>query len=75
MVAIFGWLYGIIIFIICLTVLQYLCHFTLGLLISKLSNINYLFPTALFAINVWVLMIGQTKEQAWVSLSLVDERA
>lgn len=56
MVAIFGWVYGIVIFVICLTVLQYICHFTLGLLISKTISISYLFPTAIFSINVWVLL-------------------
>jgi hypothetical protein len=57
MVAIFGWLYGILILAICVTVLQYLCHFTLGLLIRRTININYLFPTALFSITVWVLLV------------------
>jgi hypothetical protein len=57
MVAIFGWLYGIVIFVICILVLQYVCHFTLGLLISKTIGISYLFPTAIFSINVWVLLV------------------
>lgn len=56
MIAIFGWVYGIIVFLLCLTVLQYLCHFTLGLLLSMTIHINYLLPTALFAIHVWVLL-------------------
>ena len=56
MVALFGWVYGIIALVICLSVLQYLCHFTLGILISQLIGINYLIPTVLFSINVWVLL-------------------
>ncbi len=56
MVSIFGILYGVLILIICMTALQYLCHFTLGLVWNRVSKINYLLPTAIFAINVWVLL-------------------
>mgnify|MGYP006125802035 CR=1 len=56
MIAIFGWVYGLIILVICITVLQYLCHFTLGPLINMTISINYLFPTALFAVTIWVLL-------------------
>lgn len=52
MISIFGILYGIIILVICMTVLQYICHFTLGLIWNMTIKINYLFPTAIFSINV-----------------------
>ena len=56
MVSIFGVLYGIIILVLCMVVLQYICHFTLGLVWNIVARINYLLPTAIFAINVWVLL-------------------
>jgi len=56
MVSIFGVLYGILILVICMTVLQYICHFSLGLLWNVVSKIHYLWPTAIFATNVWVLL-------------------
>lgn len=56
MVSIFGILYGIIILIICMTVLHYICHFSLGLLWNMAARINYLLPTAIFAVTVWVLL-------------------
>ena len=56
MVSIFGALYGIIILILCMVVLQYICHFTLGLILNLIAKINYLLPTAIFAINVWILL-------------------
>lgn len=56
MVSIFGVLYGIIVLVLCMAVLQYVCHFTLGLIWNELAKVNYLFPTAIFAINVWLLL-------------------
>jgi hypothetical protein len=56
MVSIFGILYGIILLVLCMTVLQYICHFTLGLIWNLASKNSYLLPTAIFAINVWVLL-------------------
>ena len=56
MISIFSWIYGALILVFCITVLQYICHFTLGLLFSMTININYLFPTVLFAINIWILL-------------------
>ena len=57
MVSIFGFLYGIIALIVCMTVLQYICHFTLGLLWNSCVKIKYLLPTAVFSVTVWVLLI------------------
>jgi len=56
MISIFGILYGILILVLCIVVLQYICHFTLGLIWDLTSKINYLLPTAIFAINIWVLL-------------------
>lgn len=39
-----------------MTVLQYLTHFTLGPLWNKIAQSNYLLPTALFAVTVWVVL-------------------
>jgi hypothetical protein len=57
MVAILGFLYGIVVLVICMTVLQYVTHFSLGLLWNFISKKHYLFPTAIFAINVWALLV------------------
>ena len=56
MIGIFGLAWGIAAGVLCMTVLQYPCHFTLGRLWNNLAEINYLFPTAIFATVVWVLL-------------------
>lgn len=57
MVANLGILYGIVALIICMTILQYVCHFSLGIFWDFLARKHYLFPTAIFAVNVWVLLL------------------
>ena len=57
LVSIFGWLYGIILLAISITVLQYLCHFTVGLIVAQAAKINQDIPLMLFIVNVWVLII------------------
>ena len=57
LVSIFGWLYGIIFLAISITVLQYLCHFTVGLIVAQAAKINQDIPLMLFIVNVWVLII------------------
>ena len=58
MVSIFGYMYGLLILFVCMFFLQYLCHFTVGVLWNMLANnIDYLFPTMIFAINVWILLV------------------
>ena len=49
LVSIFGWLYGIIFLAISITVLQYLCHFTVGLLVAQAAKVNQDIPLMLFA--------------------------
>ena len=56
MTAIFGAFFGILVLVFCMVVLQYICHFTLGFMWSRLAGIHYLWPTAIFATNVWVLL-------------------
>jgi len=56
MIGIFGFAWGIVIAVACMTVLQYLCHFTVGLLWNKVAQSNYLLPTGLFAVTVWVVL-------------------
>ncbi|MEQ1526262.1 MAG: hypothetical protein ABL911_05925 [Gallionella sp.] len=56
MIGIFGFSWGIGIAVFCMVSLQYICHFTLGPLWNKLAQNNYLLPTAVFAITVWVVV-------------------
>lgn len=56
MIGIFGVGWGIAIAVACMTVLQTLCHFTLGPLWNKLAQENYLLPTAIFSTTVWVVL-------------------
>lgn len=57
MIGIFGLGWGIAAGIASATVLQYLCHFTLGPLWNKVAQTNYLLPTAVFSIAVWALLL------------------
>ena len=57
LVSIFDLKIGLIAFGFCLLVLQYICHFTLGLILDQIAKSNKDLPLALFAINVWVLVI------------------
>lgn len=56
MIGIFGFVWGIAIAVACMTVLQYLCHFTLGLFWNKVAESNYLLPTGIFAVTVWAVL-------------------
>ena len=56
MIGIFGLGWGIAAGVVSATVLQYLCHFTLGFLWNRVAQANYLLPTAVFAVTVWVLL-------------------
>jgi len=55
-VSILGWKLGLVAFLLSVTILQYPCHFTLGFLWNRLASKEYLLPTAIFSINVWILM-------------------
>ena len=57
LVSIFGLKIGFIVFGFCLIILQYLCHFTIGLILDQLAESNKNLPLTLFAANVWVLVI------------------
>ncbi len=54
LIKIFGWLVGIIAFVLCMVVLQYITHFTLGFIYNLLFKNNPLPALALFSIMVWV---------------------
>ena len=51
-----GYRIGIITFILILLFLQYLCHFTLGLVINQLIGKNKNLPFQLFSINICFLI-------------------
>lgn len=54
LIKIFGWLYGIIAFALCMFVLQYVTHFTLGIIYNSLFKNNPLPALAVFSIMVWI---------------------
>ena len=54
LIKVFGWLVGIIALILCMIVLQYVTHFTLGLIYNYFFKKNPLPALALFSIMFWV---------------------
>jgi len=54
LIKIFGWLIGIIAFVLCMVGLQYITHFTLGVVYNVLFKNSPLPALALFSIMVWV---------------------
>jgi hypothetical protein len=54
MISIFGLIKGFLVLLFFMILLQYLCHFTLGILWNSLAKKSYLLPTALFSIIVWI---------------------
>jgi hypothetical protein len=54
LIHIFGWIYGILGLILSITLLQYLTHFTLGLVYNFLFGQDPRSPLALFALSIWV---------------------
>jgi len=56
MVSILGWFFGIVATILTMTVLGSIAGLTLGFFWLKVAEENYLLPTALFSINVWVIV-------------------
>jgi hypothetical protein len=56
LVKIFGWAYGIASLIFVMALLQYITHFTLGLLYNKIFK-NPLIPLVLFSVMFWVNII------------------
>jgi hypothetical protein len=53
LVHMFGWLYGLISIVAAAMFLQYITHFTLGLVYSKVFS-NPIVPLAIFVIMFWV---------------------
>jgi hypothetical protein len=53
LVHIFDWLYGLIALAVTIMFLQYVTHFTLGLIYTKIFK-NPMVPLAMFAIMFWV---------------------
>ena len=56
LLSIFGTFTGFLVLGFCLIVLQYLSHFTLGLILDQISKYNKKFPSLLFGANIWILV-------------------
>ncbi len=54
LIKIFGWLFGIIGLVLCVFVLQYVTHFTLGIAYNFFFKSNPLPALALFGVMVWL---------------------
>ena len=54
LIKMFGWLYGTVGLILCMVLLQYVTHFTLGIIYNSVFNKDPRPALALFAIMVWV---------------------
>lgn len=54
LVHIFGWIYGIIAMAIAVTLLQYVTHFTLGIIYNAIFGKNPLPPLTGFSVMVWI---------------------
>lgn len=52
LIHLFGWIYGILGLIFAITLLQYITHFTLGLVYNFLFGNNTRVPLALFALSI-----------------------
>ena len=57
LLSIFGVFKGLLVLGFCLIVLQYLSHFTLGLILNQISRYNKNFPSLVFGTNIWVLVL------------------
>ena len=56
LLSIFGIFTGFLVLGFCLILLQYLSHFTLGLILDQISIHNKKFPSLLFGANIWILV-------------------
>ena len=56
LLSIFGVFTGFLVLGFCVVVLQYLSHFTLGLILDQISRYNKKFPSLVFGVNIWVLV-------------------
>ena len=57
LIFIFGVAKGFLAFGLCLVLLQYLSHFTLGLILDWISKYNKTLPSSIFGFNLWILVI------------------
>ena len=57
LVSIFGWKTGLLVLSFCLVILQYLSHFTLGLILNWISRTNKDIPKIIFGANIWILVL------------------
>tara|TARA_B100001989_G_C24458051_1_gene422637 strand:- start:79 stop:450 length:372 start_codon:yes stop_codon:yes gene_type:complete len=57
LVSIFGWKTGFLVLSFCLVILQYLSHFTLGLILNWISSANKDIPKIIFGANIWILVL------------------
>ena len=58
LLSIFGIFKGFLALGFCLIVLQYLSHFTLGLILDQISIYNRKFPALVFGANIWILVLS-----------------
>ena len=58
LVSIFGWKTGFLVLSFCLVILQYLSHFTLGLILNWISSTNKDIPKIIFGANIWILVLS-----------------
>ena len=56
LLSIFGIFTGFLVLGFCLIVLQYLSHFTIGLILNQISRYDKKFPSLVFGANIWVLV-------------------
>tara|TARA_B100001248_G_C27377372_1_gene455009 strand:- start:555 stop:929 length:375 start_codon:yes stop_codon:yes gene_type:complete len=57
LLSIFGIFTGFLLLGFCLIALQYLSHFTFGLILDQISKYNKEVPSLLFGANIWVLVL------------------
>ena len=57
LVSIFGWKTGLLVFSFCLVILQYISHFTIGLILDWISRTNKNIPKIIFGANIWILVL------------------
>jgi hypothetical protein len=61
----FGWLWGVLAFLFVVTLLQYVTHFTLGVLWGVLFKKETAIPLAAFAVMVWTTVLLSGAHLIW----------
>ena len=57
LVSIFGWKASLLVLSFCLVILEYLSHFSLGLILDWISRTNKNIPKIIFGANIWILVL------------------